>query len=80
VALVDDRGLGQVAAMRLLVSILLVLLSSPPALAEPTFFPAHDGNEDAPVLVVYSALDEPLAKGPMIEGFQEANPDCRGAL
>ncbi|MDI7861861.1 ABC transporter substrate-binding protein [Rhizobiaceae bacterium n13] len=41
---------------------------------EPIFFPAPSGNANAPVLIVYSSLDEPLAK-PMISGFQEANPD-----
>ncbi|QRM56760.1 ABC transporter substrate-binding protein [Sinorhizobium sp. BG8] len=35
---------------------------------------AVSGAADAPVLVVYSSLDEPLAR-PMIEGFQKANPD-----
>ncbi|MGQ3294228.1 MAG: ABC transporter substrate-binding protein, partial [Shinella sp.] len=58
-----------------LVLILLALLAVPlPAFAEPTFLPARDGNAQAPVLVVYSSLDEPLAR-PMIRGFQEANPD-----
>lgn len=42
--------------------------------AETTFFPAVSGGPDAPVLVVYSSLDEPLAR-PIIKGFQAANPD-----
>jgi iron(III) transport system substrate-binding protein len=37
-------------------------------------FAARSGNPDAPMLTVYSSLDEPLAK-PMIDGFQAANPD-----
>ena len=39
-----------------LVLILVALLAAPfSALAEPTFFPARDGNADAPVLVVNQA-------------------------
>ncbi|MCV3734779.1 ABC transporter substrate-binding protein [Rhizobium sp. TRM96647] len=45
-----------------------------PAMAGETFYPAPEGRPDAPVLVVYSSLDEPLAR-PMIKGFQAANPD-----
>lgn len=41
---------------------------------ELTTFPALSGNVNAPVIVVYSSLDEVLAK-PMIAGFQKANPD-----
>lgn len=44
------------------------------ATATPMMFPALNGNKNAQVLVVYSSLDEPLAR-PMIEGFQEKNPD-----
>jgi iron(III) transport system substrate-binding protein len=44
------------------------------AAADTTTFPALSGRADAPVLTVYSSLDEPLAK-PMIAGFQAANPD-----
>ncbi|WP_188129530.1 ABC transporter substrate-binding protein [Rhizobium sp. RU20A] len=44
------------------------------ALATPVFFPAVSGDEHAPILKVYSSLDEHLAR-PMIEGFQRANPD-----
>lgn len=55
--------------------LLAALVAAPCRLAaEPAFHPARDGNADAPVLVVYSSLDEPLAR-PMIEGFQKANPD-----
>ena len=45
-----------------------------PLSAAPILFPARSGKLDAPVLKVYSSLDEPLAL-PMISGFQEANPD-----
>jgi iron(III) transport system substrate-binding protein len=45
-----------------------------PAVADVLMFPAPSGKKDAPVLTVYSSLDEPLAK-PMIDGFQAANPD-----
>ncbi len=43
-------------------------------MAAETFYPAPDGRGNASVLVVYSSLDEPLAR-PMIKGFQRANPD-----
>src|SRR3546814_1611502 len=58
----------------LIVSLLLALLPVGLAQASTTMFPAHSGHNDAPVLIVYSSLDEPLAK-PMIAGFQAANPD-----
>ncbi len=45
-----------------------------PVAATPVFFPAVSGDEHAPILKVYSSLDEHLAR-PMIEGFQKANPD-----
>ncbi|MBO9197256.1 ABC transporter substrate-binding protein [Rhizobium sp. 16-449-1b] len=60
--------------MRRLPLLALMLLCPGLALAEPIFYPAVSGNASAPVLVVYSSLDEPLAQ-PMIRGFQEANPD-----
>jgi iron(III) transport system substrate-binding protein len=44
------------------------------AAADQVFYPAKSGNAAAPVLTVYSSLDEPLAQ-PMIRGFQDANPD-----
>jgi iron(III) transport system substrate-binding protein len=44
------------------------------AAADATLFPSLSGRDDAPLLTVYSSLDEPLAK-PMIAGFQAANPD-----
>ena len=44
------------------------------AVADQVFYPARSGNAGAPVLTVYSSLDEPLAQ-PMIAGFQDANPD-----
>jgi iron(III) transport system substrate-binding protein len=43
-------------------------------MADTTLFKALSGRDDAPMLTVYSSLDEPLAK-PMIAGFQAANPD-----
>src|SRR3546814_16549067 len=58
----------------LIVSLLLALLPVGLAQASTTMFPAHSGHNDAPVLIVYSSLDEPLAK-PMIAGFQAAHPD-----
>jgi iron(III) transport system substrate-binding protein len=42
--------------------------------AEVTSFTARSGRADAPVLVVYSSLDQPIAR-PMIEAFQKANID-----
>lgn len=41
---------------------------------EITEFPALSGKSDAPKVVIYSSLDQALAK-PMIAGFQKANPD-----
>jgi iron(III) transport system substrate-binding protein len=63
------------AIMRLAILTALLCLSAP-ARAEVTVFPALNGASDARTLVVYSSLDEPLAK-PMIVGFQKANPGCR---
>lgn len=60
--------------MRILPAFLLAITLCHPAFAAETFYPAPDGHGDAPVLVVYSSLDEPLAR-PMIKGFQAANPD-----
>ncbi|MCF3640032.1 ABC transporter substrate-binding protein [Rhizobium sp. TRM95111] len=60
--------------MRIFPVFALLLSTALPAVAEPTFYPAHSGDRSAQVLVVYSSLDEPLAR-PMIEGFQVANPD-----
>ena len=54
--------------------LLLALFSAAHAQASTKVFPAVSGRPDAPVLVVYSSLDEPLAR-PMIAGFQSANPD-----
>ncbi|MDX3927566.1 MAG: ABC transporter substrate-binding protein [Shinella sp.] len=53
---------------------LLLLLCPGWGLAASTVYPAHSGEAGTPTLVVYSSLDEPLAR-PMIEGFQRANPD-----
>ncbi|MGQ5717339.1 ABC transporter substrate-binding protein [Pseudochrobactrum asaccharolyticum] len=52
----------------------LLILCNNAAEAAPVLFPALSGNKNAQVLVVYSSLDEPLAR-PMIEGFQKENPD-----
>jgi len=61
--------------MKSLLFLSLCLLLPPGiAAADTTLFPALSGREDAPLLTVYSSLDEPLAK-PMIAGFQAANPD-----
>ena len=54
--------------------LLITLFPAQAAKASATVFPALSGRNDAPVLVVYSSLDEPLAL-PMIAGFQTANPD-----
>jgi len=48
---------------------LLAVLVATPALAQPTLFPARDGNPTPRTVPVYSSLDAPLA-GPMIEAFQ----------
>lgn len=53
---------------------LIGLSAASGAQAASTLFPAVSGRADAPALIVYSSLDEPLAK-PMIAGFQAANPD-----
>lgn len=60
--------------MRYLISFLFFALCPRLLLAAPVIFPALSGASDARTLVVYSSLDEPLAK-PMILGFQQANPD-----
>lgn len=60
--------------MKPFIFLLFLLGSTLSVAAEPVFFPALSGNAAAPILVVYSSLDEPLAR-PMITGFQEANPD-----
>jgi iron(III) transport system substrate-binding protein len=60
--------------MRRLVLLAFLLACPGIALADEVFYPALSGNIAAPVLVVYSSLDEPLAQ-PMIRGFQDANPD-----
>lgn len=58
--------------MRLSLLIAPLLLASP-ALAQATLYPAVSGGAGERTVVVYSSLDEPLAK-PMIEAFQAANP------
>ncbi len=72
-ALAPPATLGHCCGMR---SIFILLLAFWPgfALADQAFYPAKSGKAEAPVLTVYSSLDEPLAQ-PMIRGFQEANPD-----
>ncbi|WP_105402262.1 ABC transporter substrate-binding protein [Neorhizobium sp. T7_12] len=59
---------------RLLFPLLCLALSPGFAEADTKLFQALSGRDDAPMLTVYSSLDEPLAK-PMIAGFQTANPD-----
>lgn len=44
------------------------------AVAQVTLYPALSGDAEARRIVVYSSLDEPLAR-PMIEAFRQANPD-----
>jgi len=60
--------------MRFLLCLSFLCGFSLPAAAEPVVFPALSGNPDPPTVIVYSSLDEPLAR-PMIVGFQKANPD-----
>lgn len=60
--------------MRVIVLLLLLLSSAPQALAQPVLFPALSGKQGARELLVYSSLDEPVAK-PMIAAFQKAYPD-----
>lgn len=60
--------------MRLIPLFSIFIALALPAKADATFFAARSGKADAPVLKIYSSLDEPLAQ-PMIEGFQEVNPD-----
>ncbi|OCP10136.1 MULTISPECIES: ABC transporter substrate-binding protein [unclassified Ensifer] len=60
--------------MRFLISLLFFALCPQLLSAAPIIFPALSGKSDARTLVVYSSLDEPLAR-PMIVGFQRANPD-----
>lgn len=60
--------------MRPVLLVIALFLSAFAAKAEPVFFPAPSGVQDAPVLTIYSSLDEPLAR-PMIEGFQLENRD-----
>ncbi len=59
---------------RLAAALFLSLAGPIAAAAAPDFFPARSGRADAPVLNVYSSLDDPLAQ-PLIDGFQSANPD-----
>ncbi|WP_210011639.1 ABC transporter substrate-binding protein [Neorhizobium galegae] len=59
---------------RLLFPLLCLALWPGLAIGDTTLFKALSGRDDAPMLTVYSSLDEPLAK-PMIAGFQAANPD-----
>lgn len=54
--------------------ILAVIALTSPAEAQVTLYPAKSGEAEARTVVVYSSLDEPLAR-PMIEAFQAANPD-----
>ncbi|MFD1744347.1 ABC transporter substrate-binding protein [Rhizobium helianthi] len=60
--------------IRLLLASCLAALNTAVAKADVTHFAALNGKQDAPELVVYSSLDEPLAK-PMIKAFQKVNPE-----
>lgn len=60
--------------IRPLLTSCLLLLNAMAAHADVTRFSALSGKQAAPELLVYSSLDEPLAK-PMIQAFQRANPD-----
>lgn len=59
---------------RAALAVAVMLATSSPALADVTLYPAPSGRVSAPELVVYSSLDEPLAR-PMIAAFQKSNPD-----
>jgi iron(III) transport system substrate-binding protein len=63
---------GMLAMMHLRPLVFAALFTSP-ALAQATLYPAPDGNTAAPLVRLYSSLDEPLAK-PMIEAFQSRHP------
>ena len=52
----------------------LLALFASPALAQVTLYPAAPGEAEARTVMVYSSLDEPLAR-PMIEAFQRNNPE-----
>lgn len=60
--------------MKVIALLLLLLSSAPQALAQQALFPALSGKQGARELLVYSSLDEPVAK-PMIAAFQKAYPD-----
>ena len=60
--------------MRIALSFIATLVLASSAIANPVLYPARSGDENAPVLNIYSSLDEPLAQ-PMIEAFQTVNPD-----
>ncbi|KAB2873287.1 MAG: ABC transporter substrate-binding protein [Bauldia sp.] len=51
---------------------LVSLVGAAPAWA--TLYPAPSGNADARAVLIYSALDESIAR-PLIHAFQKANPD-----
>ncbi|MGF9691330.1 MULTISPECIES: ABC transporter substrate-binding protein [unclassified Rhizobium] len=58
--------------LRIAILCLCVALASP-AGAEAIDYPAVDGGQPGQQLLVYSSLDEPLAR-PMLDAFQRANP------
>ncbi|MCF1432315.1 extracellular solute-binding protein [Agrobacterium vitis] len=60
--------------MRFIMFFSILLGIAFPAAAEPVLFPALSGDAKAPVLLVYSSLDEPMAEQ-IIAGFQAKNPD-----
>ncbi len=54
--------------------VLFILGQSPAARAGTTLFAPRSASTEGRTLVVYSSLDEPLAR-PMVEAFQTAHPD-----
>ena len=54
--------------------VLFILGQSPAARAGTTLFAPRSASAEGRTLVVYSSLDEPLAR-PMVEAFQTAHPD-----
>jgi iron(III) transport system substrate-binding protein len=72
VAAIDPGALWRMLRFAALLGLLLAL-SPTPVFAEPTLYPALNGDADARVLRVYSSLDGPLAQ-PMIEAFQARYP------
>ncbi|MCE6076545.1 extracellular solute-binding protein [Agrobacterium vitis] len=72
--LVNNARLRHDRLMRFIMCISILLGLAFPAAAGPILFPALSGDAKAPELLVYSSLDEPMAKQ-IIAGFQAKNPD-----